>query len=97
MAEKKESAERRMVRLEIDPAILLLMGKGGWKAVSNHFPEGANLIGRCYDADRDVFVLIIEHPSFAAVGPGELIPRILGPQIERIHEPQMQGGDDSDV
>lgn len=71
-------SDRRLVRVYITPDLLanLVIGSppGFYFRVKSGLPADAKPVGHSYDIERDQFVVMYEHESFAIVPPAYRIP-----------------------
>lgn len=79
---------RRCVAVRVDPSLFVgLMfpsAPGAWFRIDAGLPEDAVCVGRGYDVERDCFTFVFEHPSFAEVTEGALLPTFDGVRISSI-------------
>ena len=76
-----ESMARQAV-LEISTVLLLHMAQGRYAVTRNAIPRDVEVMA--LSADLDTIRFVLQHPSFADVPDGALIPRIEGPWIRRL-------------
>jgi hypothetical protein len=62
--------ERNLAGIPIAPELVL-----EWIAARSDIPADATYRRAYYDAERDIFVIIAEHPSFRRTGVGCIVER----------------------
>lgn len=77
---------RHLAILGITPDVLLFIDSATFRVERDGLPEDVSIVGRGYDPERDVFYLILNHPSFQPVVPGSHIPWLPPITIKRIPE-----------
>lgn len=73
-----------LARLLFTPELLAHLIRGRFEVVENAIPEDAQLRGVAYDAERGAVSLMLEHPSFPACEPGEVMAILPSPMIRAI-------------
>lgn len=71
-----------VARMLFAPELLIQLTRGTYEVIANATPAGTQLRGVSYDAERGAVSLMVEHPSFPASAPGDLLP-ILPPPVIR--------------
>lgn len=69
---------RRLVNVFVSPEVVANLffasRPGEWVRVDRGLPVGARLLASAYDMESDQFMMRFEHPSFAEVPAGEVVP-----------------------
>ena len=78
--------ERRRAVIALDEEVLLDVLQGRIRL--GGFPEDAKVVGIHYEFPRRALMLMLEHPSFAVVEPGELAP-VICHTVTRDFEPRV--------
>jgi hypothetical protein len=78
--------DNRLRRVRVAPPVLFFMlqdNPNAWfQPAENRLPKDARLVNAYFDADRNMFYLVVEHESFEPVGEGQVIPEHPGVGIE---------------
>jgi hypothetical protein len=68
----------RLRRVRVAPPVLLFLLQDNpnvwFQPAENRLPRGARLVNAHFDADRNMFYLVVEHESCESVGEGQIIP-----------------------
>jgi hypothetical protein len=73
-----------LARLHIMPEMLLGLLHGRYEVVAHGLPTDAQVHMCLYDETRHCLVLVVEHPTFAAVQAGRVIPILESPTVRRL-------------
>jgi hypothetical protein len=68
----------------IEPEVLFHLHSGKFEVVANALPEDAVLVGSGWMAEAGDFYLVIESEEYPDTFPGERLPHLDPPIIERI-------------
>lgn len=72
-----------LARLHITPDCFLSVLHGRYEVVSHGVPVDATAHTCVYDVQTHCLILVLEHPSFPDVQPGEILPLLPSPSIRR--------------
>lgn len=77
---------RATVGVSFDLFLLMTRQSGDLvEVVSNDIPADARFVTSSYDPSKDLFVLVLEHPSFPAVLYGSHLTQLQGPVLRKVN------------
>lgn len=72
--------------LIIKTAMLLQLFQGGYQIVGERLPEGTRIIATSLNSTRDKIYLVVEHPSFDPIDPGDIMSILPSPRLVKAWE-----------
>lgn len=81
---QEDEERRRLIAVSVDPQQLLALIVHGEPSTSwtelqfEGVPEGSVVVGHGHSLQSNCFVLVVHHPSFDVVPPGQVPPMLIG-------------------